>query len=65
MFILSEYSLRCMCREVVTFGAEYFKYDHSHDLETLSSDLVLERAFTTYLLLPLSLLWFLNYSLLK
>ena len=31
--ISREYSFHRMCREVVIFGAEYFKYSHSYDLE--------------------------------
>ena len=43
-----------MCREVVIFGAEYFKKLHSHDLEALISELFLNRAFRKCLpLLPL------------
>ena len=34
-FILSEYSFRRMCREVVIFGGNYFKWCHSQDVETL------------------------------
>ena len=53
------------CREVVIFGAEYFKEGHSHDLETLISELVLKRAFRKYILLSPFFLWCLTYSLLK
>ena len=52
---LSEYSFRHICREVVIFGAEYNKWPHRYGLETLLSELVFYP----------SLLWFLNYSLLK
>ena len=41
-----------MCREVVIFSAKYFKKCHSHDLETLISELVLKRAFRKCILLP-------------
>ena len=44
-FILSVYSLRHMCREIVIFGAEYYKYPHRYGLKTLISELVLKRAF--------------------
>ena len=31
-----------MCREVVVFGAEYFKQPHNHGPETLISEVVLK-----------------------
>ena len=38
-----------MCRQVVIFGAEYFKWWFSHDLETLISELLLKKAFRKYI----------------
>ena len=55
-----------MCREVVIFGAEYFKYRHSHDLAWNINFLIgLQESFQKmYTFTPLPL-WFLKYSLLK
>ena len=41
-----------MCGELVIFGTEYFNLDYSHDFKTLTSELVMKRAFRKYILLP-------------